>query len=240
MGIIRCVPKEAGNLKVDKQRPITLLNTRCKLVTMTLKIGMQDYLKTVIPPNQKGFVQGRNMHEHLLSVQEIQREGETGAWVTMDFTKAFDTVSHPMLEAFLLYAGMPSQWVAVILEFLRGPLGFIVGRRVSETYIKPTGGIRQGDTLSPSLFVLLTSILCRKLSMELPQCKVFLYADDSMVWVPGTPAEVQAQTLRLTEIMSQYARYTGQALNLAKSKAVLQGDWGPMTVTSVGGIDVVG
>ena len=75
VGIMRCIPKEAGNLKVDKQRPITLLNTRCKWVTMTLKIGMQDYLKTVIPPNQKGFVQGRNMHEHLLSVQEIQREG---------------------------------------------------------------------------------------------------------------------------------------------------------------------
>ena len=47
---------ETGNLRVDKQRPITLLNTRCKWVTMTLKIGLQDYLKTVIPPNQKGFV----------------------------------------------------------------------------------------------------------------------------------------------------------------------------------------
>ena len=51
---------------------------------------------------------------------------------------------------------------------------------------------------------------------------------------------MQAQTLHLTGIMGQYARCTGQALNLTKSKAVLQGDWGPMAVTHVGGIDVVG
>ena len=144
-----------------------------------------------------------------------------------------------MLEAFLTYAGLPRQWVAVIMGFLKGPLGFIVGRRVSETYIRSTGGIGQGDKLSPSLLVLLTSILCRKLHMELPECQVFLYADDSMVWVPGTPAEVQAQTLHLTRVMAQYAQFTGQTLNLAKSKAVVQGDWGPMGITQVGGIQLV-
>ena len=66
------------------------------------------------------------MHEHLLLVQEIQRKGKPEAWVTMDFPKAFDTVS-----------------------------------------------------------------------------------------------QVQAQTLHLTGVMAQYARYTGQAPNLAKSKAVI-------------------
>ena len=36
--------------------------------------------------------------------------------------KAFDTVSHPMMEqvSFLLHAVIPSQWVSVILTFLRG------------------------------------------------------------------------------------------------------------------------
>ena len=56
-----------------------------------------------------------------------------------------------------------------------------------------------------------------------------------MAWIPGTPGEVQAQTLHLTDIMAQYAQLTGQPLNLAKSKAVPQGDWGPLPITHVGG-----
>ena len=132
---MRRVPTEAGNPREHKPRPMPLPNSRWKWVTMTLKRGLQDCLETVIPPNQKGFVQGRNMHEHLFAVQDIQREGGTGAWLAMDFTKASDTVSHPVLEAFLGCAGLPKQWVGVVVDFLKGPLGLLVGRRVSETYV---------------------------------------------------------------------------------------------------------
>ena len=51
-------------------------------------------------------------------------------------------------------------------------------------YIRPTGGIRQGGTLSPSLFVLLTSIVRRTRHKELPNCKMFLYADKSSMRPP--------------------------------------------------------
>lgn len=56
---------------------------------------------------------------HLLAVQEIQKEGKTGPWVAMGITKAFDTVSHPMLEAFLSYAGLPQRWGAVVTGVLK-------------------------------------------------------------------------------------------------------------------------
>ena len=79
--------------------------------------------------------------------------------------------------------------------------------------------------MSPSLFVLLASILCRKLHKELLNRKGFPCADDSMVWTPGTPSEVPNQTLHLTGIMAQYAQLTGQALNLTKSKVITQGGW---------------
>ena len=78
---------------------------------MALKIGLQGSLKTATPPNQKGFVRGRNMHEHPPSVQEIQGEGKPGAWAAMGFTKVFGAVPHTMLEASLACAGLPSQWV---------------------------------------------------------------------------------------------------------------------------------
>ena len=92
---------------------------------MILKLGMDNYLRAIIPMAQRGFVSGRSMDAHLHEVHEIQREGKTGCWIAMDFRKAFDTVSHPMLEAFLLHTGLPKQWVAVIMSFLKGPIGFL-------------------------------------------------------------------------------------------------------------------
>ena len=97
---------------------------------------------------QRGFVPGRSMDAHLHEVHEIQREGKTGCWIAMNFRKAFDTVSHSTLEAFLLHVGLPKQWVAVIMSFIKGPIGFLVGNTVSPEWIRPGGGVRQGDTLS--------------------------------------------------------------------------------------------
>ena len=74
--------------------------TRAKWATMILKLGMDDYPQAIIPMAQRGFVPGRSMGAHLHEVREIQPEGKTGCSIAMDFRKAFDTVSHPMLEAY--------------------------------------------------------------------------------------------------------------------------------------------
>ena len=70
-GIMRPLPKGAGNLGVEKQRLIMLLNTRAKWATMILKLGMDDYLQAIIAPAQREFVPGRSMHAHLHEVHEI-------------------------------------------------------------------------------------------------------------------------------------------------------------------------
>ena len=69
-GIMRSLPKEPGNLSVEKQRPVILLNTRAKWATMILKLGMDDYLRAIIPMAQRGFVLGRSMDGHLHEVEK--------------------------------------------------------------------------------------------------------------------------------------------------------------------------
>ena len=96
---------------MDKQRPIMLLGTKGKWATMTLKLGMEDYVKAIISPAQRGFVQGRSMREHLEEVQRIQNSGIQGCWVLMDFKKAFDTVSHHMVIAWLRKVGLSEGWI---------------------------------------------------------------------------------------------------------------------------------
>ena len=215
-----------------------LLGTKGKWATMTLKIGLEDYVKAVIPPAQRGFVQGRSMQEHLQEVQRIQNSGRQGCWVLMDFRKAFDTVSHHMIKAWLAKAGLHDGWIRTLLSFLKGPISFIVGDMVTEEEIWPTGGIQQGDTLSPTLFVLLATILCREIARAFEDVKPFLYADDTLVWIPGGQQEVRAKLRKLKAIMKEYGKYTGQELNLEKTNLILQGDWGPLTITELEGIKV--
>ena len=153
----------------------------------------------------------------------------------MYFRKAFDTVSHPMLGAFLHQAGLPEQWVPGIMSLLKGRIGFLMGKEVSPEWIRPGGGIRQGVTLSPALFALLSALLCRKLQQQIPQARPFLYADDTLVWNEDNPTKVQAAVKKLKEIMQEYGDYTAQRLIVAKCAAILQGDWGPLPITSIEG-----
>ena len=117
---------------------------------MILELGMDDDLRAIVPMAQSGFVPGRwtDAHPcaHLHEVYDVQREGKTGSGIAMDVRKAFNTVSHPMLEALLQHRGLPKRRVSVIESFLRGPIGFLVGGMVSPEWIKPSGGIRRGGT----------------------------------------------------------------------------------------------
>ena len=68
--------------------------------------------------------------------------GKDGVLDSDALQEAFGTMSHPMVEAFLQHAGLPKQCVSVIMSFLRGPIGFQVGRKVSPEWIRPSRGIR--------------------------------------------------------------------------------------------------
>ena len=67
-GIMRSVPKEAGNKEVGRQRPITLLCTKRKWVTGVIKAMVDDAVMAITPVEQQGFVTGRSMDRHLLEV----------------------------------------------------------------------------------------------------------------------------------------------------------------------------
>ena len=64
----KCVPKETGNRRVDRQRPITLLNTRTEWITGVLKIMKDDVLMAITPSEQQDFVTGRSADRHLYQV----------------------------------------------------------------------------------------------------------------------------------------------------------------------------
>ena len=82
---------------MSKQRPITLLTCKIKWLTGVLKLALNDLVSFVVPKQQAGFIKGRQMDDHLLLVQNIWKSGRQGAWLNIDFAKAFDSTSHALL-----------------------------------------------------------------------------------------------------------------------------------------------
>ena len=96
----------------------------------------------------------------------------------MDFTKAFDTVSHNILRQKLNYLGIRGDIWLWLKNYLIKLRQFVrINGCDSDTHII-THGVPQGSVLGPTLFSLLTNYLPKSLR----SVETYLYADDTTIY----------------------------------------------------------
>ena len=100
--LVRSLPKDPGSAAVDRQRPIALQQGRLKWLTGVLLLQLHDAMFQLVPSQQKAYLMGRTMFDHLASVQRTPHTGprdEVADWLVVDYSNAYDSVSHPMMAA---------------------------------------------------------------------------------------------------------------------------------------------
>ena len=203
---------------------------------------VQDALNQVTPPQQKGFLKGRFMIDHLVSARDLWVSNKEGIYVALDYSKAYDTVSHFFAESVFRYMNMPSSITAVLLSLLKAPLVFIVGGGVYMDHeVLPKSGIRQGDPLSSALFSLIAALIIPDLD-KLPFTVITLmYADDVLLFIPGTLREATERLEVVIWHIRVFGQFCGLQLNMAKSKALIrcQGANDPQEVAGMEVVDEV-
>ncbi|XP_026445198.1 uncharacterized protein LOC113345731 [Papaver somniferum] len=189
-------------------------------------------LGNLISEEQVAFMKGRNIHENISlasqMVNEIQikrKDGNVG--LKLDITQAFDTVSWKFVLVFFKRYGFSDWWCDWILNILNSSRIYVLVNSNPEGYFSIDRGLRQGDPLSPLIFVLIEDVLSRNITKLFREGAMttmvsrkgispthLFFADDIMIYCKGNMKSLRS----LVALLGYYQRAYGQTVSRAKSK----------------------
>jgi hypothetical protein len=220
--------------EVSQFRPISLCNVVYKIISKMLALRLKKILLEIISPTQSAFVPGRLITDNVLVAYECvhkiknKREGKTGLCaVKLDMHKAYDRVESEFLRKIMLRLGFHQDWVDMVMACVTYVSDVVrFNSQLTDSFI-PTRGIRQGDPLSPYLFLLcaegLSSSLLNveeiggiegvKVCTGAPSVSHLLFADDSLILLKSD----LNNAISLQQVLDSYCANSGQLISVAKS-----------------------
>ena len=211
-------------LSVTGYRGISLLSIpgKCleKLVMERLDFSLHE--KTLIPPQQYGFIAGKSSTDAIKAVSDIVHQGRSkglkSCLLALDICGAFDNAWHPSIKKRLRELNCPSNIYNIIVDFLQDRTAYF-RQGNSSTSKNVTKGCPQGSVSGPTLWNIIVSGLISKL-VEVPDLETVVYADDIMIILSGTSHDHILTTLQVTlQIMQDWC--TKNKLEIARDKSSL-------------------
>lgn len=227
------LPKVFSPETLSHFRPIALCNVLSKLVMKVLTNRLKPLMCKLTGPSQVSFVPGRQAMDNVIIAQELlhtyrrKRGCRGGLVLKVDLEKAYDRVDWPFLREVLLAAGFSSHLTLLILSCISSTSVPVLWNGSSLSEFQPQRGLRQGDPLSPYLFVLCMEVLGQRISRAVdekewkplkasrsgPSISHLFFADDLLLF--GTASMQQAQVMEM--ILAEFCGFSGQRVNRHKS-----------------------
>ncbi|GJZ87560.1 RNA-directed DNA polymerase, eukaryota [Tanacetum coccineum] len=229
---IALIPKSLNANYVKDFRPISLVGSIYKIIAKILANRLVGVLDDIVNEVQSAFIADRQILDGPFILNEVIQwckvKKKQALFFKVDFEKAYDSVRWDFLDEVLRKFGFGDKWCKWIQCCLNSSRGSILVNGCPTEEFQYGKGLKQGDPLSPFLFILIMESLHLsfqrivdegmfkgiKLGGDMVNLSHMFYADDA-VFV-GQWCESNITTL--VHVLDCFYKVSGLRINMSKSK----------------------
>ncbi|KAF3791961.1 Transposon TX1 uncharacterized protein [Nymphaea thermarum] len=234
--MICLIAKKPNTIRIEDYRPISLCNTIYKVIAKILVIRMRDVIMRLVQRNQAAFSKGRQIQDNILWANEMANSkdfwSKGGCFLKLDLSKAYGRVLWKFLQNSVHVLGFHPRWIELVMKCVSTVSYELVVNGCLGDRFTAYKGLRQGDRMSPYLFILIMKIFNRKIQVEvrnknihIPRVRkisqvivAVMYADDVLM---VSKASIRS-FCTIKEMLEQFERFSSMKVNKDKSVIFLE------------------
>ena len=233
--IIILIFKKGNHCDIGNYRPISLMSNIYKIFAKIILERIRRKLDEQQPIEQAGFRKDFSVLDHIHSVKQIiekYNEYQLVYYIAfIDYSKAFDSLIHSKIWEALKEMGIEHKYIRIIKNIYKHSSACIRLEKEGNKF-QIQKGVRQGDPLSPTLFIAVLEMIFRNLEWRDTGITIngrtlthLRFADDIVLFAK-TPADLSKM---INDLASESAK-AGLKLNPEKTKIMTNGDKEPVIV----------